>query len=128
MHPEDWERAGVKFHACPMTDFFGSAARTEINSAVQFMQEVAAEGKTVYVHCKVREHFERNCLFQAGRTRSATVATCYLMKSRNWLPNVAFEFLKSRRPQVLLRNPHWRTANEYRRFLDKEAGIRSPFA
>ncbi|KIH57890.1 hypothetical protein ANCDUO_11914 [Ancylostoma duodenale] len=36
---------------------------------------------------------------QAGRTRSATVATCYLMKTRNWLPNVAVEFLKSKRPQ-----------------------------
>lgn len=50
---QDWERAGVKFHAVPMTDFFGSAARTEVNSAVQFMEEVAASGKTIYVHCKV---------------------------------------------------------------------------
>ncbi|RCN37524.1 hypothetical protein ANCCAN_16580 [Ancylostoma caninum] len=58
-------------------------------------------------------------MFIAGRTRSATVATCYLMKTRNWLPNVAVEFLKSKRPQTVLRNAHWRTANEYRRYLDK---------
>uniref|UniRef100_A0A1I7XMV7 Phosphatidylglycerophosphatase and protein-tyrosine phosphatase 1 n=1 Tax=Heterorhabditis bacteriophora TaxID=37862 RepID=A0A1I7XMV7_HETBA len=107
MRPEDWAAAGVEFHFVPMTDFFGTASRSQIHSAVEFIEGITARGKTVYVHCK------------AGRTRSATVATCYLMKSRNWLPNVAFEFLKSQRHQVLLRNAHWRTANEYRRFLDR---------
>ncbi|EYB83237.1 hypothetical protein Y032_0339g2951 [Ancylostoma ceylanicum] len=104
---EDWEAAGVEFHDIPMTDFFGSAGRAQIDSAVHFIENVAAKGKSVYVHCK------------AGRTRSATVAACYLMKTRNWLPNVAVEFLKSKRPQTVLRNAHWRTANEYRRYLDK---------
>uniref|UniRef100_A0A8R1HNM0 Tyrosine-protein phosphatase domain-containing protein n=1 Tax=Caenorhabditis japonica TaxID=281687 RepID=A0A8R1HNM0_CAEJA len=52
---------------------------------------------------------------EAGRTRSATVATCYLMKSRNWMSNVAWEFLRDKRHQVILRNAHWRTVNEYRR-------------
>ncbi|EPB67139.1 dual specificity phosphatase, catalytic domain protein [Ancylostoma ceylanicum] len=100
---EDWEAAGVEFHDIPMTDFFGSAGRAQIDSAVHFIENVAAKGKSVY----------------AGRTRSATVAACYLMKTRNWLPNVAVEFLKSKRPQTVLRNAHWRTANEYRRYLDK---------
>uniref|UniRef100_A0A8R1IRP2 Dual specificity phosphatase catalytic domain-containing protein n=1 Tax=Caenorhabditis japonica TaxID=281687 RepID=A0A8R1IRP2_CAEJA len=58
---------------------------------------------------------------QAGRTRSATVATCYLMKSRNWMSNVAWEFLRDKRHQVILRNAHWRTVNEYRRFLDQNS-------
>lgn len=85
-----------------MADFFGSAARAEVNSAVEFMENVAKSGKTVYVHCKVylfvmSVHFYP---FQAGRTRSATVATCYIMKARNWLPNAAFEQIKSCRPQV----------------------------
>ncbi|KAK6058441.1 dual specificity phosphatase, catalytic domain protein [Cooperia oncophora] len=105
----DWRDAGVQVHEIPMTDFFGSAARPQIDSAVQFIDSVAAKGKSVYVHCK------------AGRTRSATVAVCYLMKSRNWLPNVAVEYLKSKRPQTVLRNAHWRTANEYRRFLDRHS-------
>ncbi|KAK6738429.1 hypothetical protein RB195_020500 [Necator americanus] len=104
---EDWRAAGVEVHDIPMTDFFGSTGRAQIDSAVHFMEGVAAKGKSVYVHCK------------AGRTRSATVAACYLMKTRNWLPNVAVEFLKSKRPQTILRNAHWRTANEYRRFLDR---------
>ncbi|VDN22235.1 unnamed protein product [Cylicostephanus goldi] len=95
------------------------------------------------------EDYELNLAYnamtkEAGRTRSATVAVCYLVKKHDWLPNVAMEFLKSKRPQVcmstypryvfeiiyqyaklfiyllgtILRNAHWRTANEYRRFLD----------
>ncbi|CAO4364479.1 unnamed protein product [Caenorhabditis nigoni] len=109
MREEDWRKEGVEFFAVPMKDFTGSAPRAEIDGAVQFIESVAAKGKTVYVHCK------------AGRTRSATVATCYLMKSRNWMSNVAWEFLKDKRHQVLLRNAHWRTVNEYRRFLDSNS-------
>ncbi|CAI4230793.1 unnamed protein product [Auanema sp. JU1783] len=111
MAAEEWKSLGVDFHGVPMTDFFGSAGRADIDDAVCFMESVVGKGKTVYVHCK------------AGRTRSATVATCYLMKRRNWLPNVAFEFLRNQRPQVLLRNAHWRTVNEYRRFLDRNTNI-----
>ncbi|CAD6192039.1 unnamed protein product [Caenorhabditis auriculariae] len=108
MEDQDWKELGVEFHAVPMKDFVGSASRPEIDETVQFMESVAAKGKSVYVHCK------------AGRTRSATVATCYLMKTRSWMPNVAFEFLRDRRHQVLLRNAQWRTVNEYRRFLDSQ--------
>lgn len=105
---EDWIAAGVAVHHIPMADFFGSAGRAQIDSAVQFIENISLTGKSVYVHCK------------AGRTRSATIAVCYLMKSRNWLPNVAAEYLKSKRPQTVLRNTHWRTVNEYRRYLDKQ--------
>ncbi|CAJ0951527.1 unnamed protein product, partial [Mesorhabditis belari] len=106
MNGDDWKAEGVEFHAIPMTDFFGSAARGELQKAVNFMKEINDKGKSVYVHCK------------AGRMRSATVATCYLMQKKDWLPNVAFEFIKGSRPQVLLRSTQWRTVNEYRRWLD----------
>lgn len=113
MREEDWKKEGVEWFNVPMKDFTGTAPRAEINEAVEFIENVAAKGKTVYVHCK------------AGRTRSATVATCYLMKSRNWMSNVAWEFLKDKRHQVLLRNAHWRTVNEYRRFLDSNSSTSS---
>ncbi|KAK0403320.1 hypothetical protein QR680_016858 [Steinernema hermaphroditum] len=106
MTKEAWEKEKFKFHAIPMEDFTGTTSRQNIDSAVQFIEQIASEGKSVYVHCK------------AGRTRSATVAVSYLMKRNDWNPNVAFEHLKSKRPQVLLRSAHWRTVNEYRRFLD----------
>ncbi|KAK6738428.1 hypothetical protein RB195_020500 [Necator americanus] len=65
---EDWRAAGVEVHDIPMTDFFGSTGRAQIDSAVHFMEGVAAKGKSVYVHCK------------AGRTRSATVAASNVLR------------------------------------------------
>jgi len=106
MQPEDWGKNDIKFHHIPMQDFVGSTSRPNIQRAVEFIEGVTAEGKTCYVHCK------------AGRTRSATVATCYLMKKHDYMPNVAMSVLQTKRPQVLLRSAHWRTVNEYRRFLD----------
>ncbi|KAK0393160.1 hypothetical protein QR680_000081 [Steinernema hermaphroditum] len=91
MTKDAWESEQFKFHSVPMQDFTGTTSRQNIHSAVQFIEGIASEGKSVYVHCK------------AGRTRSATVAVSYLMKRNDWDPNVAFEHLKSKRPQVLLR-------------------------
>lgn len=65
-----------------------STERRNVETAVSFMEEVAADGKTCYVHCK------------AGRTRSATIAACYLMKKYNYMPNVALSTIKLNRPQV----------------------------
>jgi atypical dual specificity phosphatase len=108
MDEEEWKKEGIQFHACPMQDFTGSTSRDSLDKAVAFIDEVAKDGKSVYVHCK------------AGRTRSATVATCYLMSKYDYLPNVAFNIIKTARPQCLLRNNHWRSVNEYRRFLDSQ--------
>jgi atypical dual specificity phosphatase len=106
MRKEDWEERNIKFHHVPMQDFTGSTSRVNVQKAVAFMDEVASNGKTVYVHCK------------AGRTRSATVAVCYLMHKHDYMPNVALGIVAQKRPQVVLRAAHWRTVNEYRRYLD----------
>lgn len=108
---KEWKKYGVKFFALPMTDFVGTTSRKSIEEAVKFVDDVAQHGKSVYVHCK------------AGRTRSAMFATCYLMHKNDWYPNVAFEFIKLKRPQAVLGNAHWRTVNEYRRFLDHKIGL-----
>lgn len=102
----EWREHGIEFFALPMTDFVGTASRSSIDEAVKFVDEVAKRGKSVYVHCK------------AGRTRSALFVSCYLMQKNNWYPNVAFEKVKTHRPQVFLGSPQWRTLNEYRRYLD----------
>uniref|UniRef100_A0A915E1X0 Phosphatidylglycerophosphatase and protein-tyrosine phosphatase 1 n=1 Tax=Ditylenchus dipsaci TaxID=166011 RepID=A0A915E1X0_9BILA len=120
MQPADWAKNNIKFHHIPMQDFTGSASRPDIHKAVEFMNGVAAEGKTCYVHCK------------AGRTRSATVAACYLMHKHDYMQNVAVHALEMKRPQVLFRDAHWRTVNEYRRYLDslknQHNGLSSPTA
>uniref|UniRef100_A0AC35U326 TYR_PHOSPHATASE_2 domain-containing protein n=1 Tax=Rhabditophanes sp. KR3021 TaxID=114890 RepID=A0AC35U326_9BILA len=111
MEEQDWAVKGIKFHHVPMTDFTGSTSRQEVVGAVDFIDNINKDGKTVYIHCK------------AGRTRSATVAMCYLLHKYDYMPNVAFEFLKQKRDQVMLRNAHWRTISEYRRYLDAQKKI-----
>uniref|UniRef100_A0A914VAI2 Phosphatidylglycerophosphatase and protein-tyrosine phosphatase 1 n=1 Tax=Plectus sambesii TaxID=2011161 RepID=A0A914VAI2_9BILA len=103
----DWEKLGVRYHWLPTADFFAAPSAEMLQPAVAFINEVGASGKSVYVHCK------------AGRTRSATVVACYLMEKHNWLPNVAIEFMKSKRRQVVLRSLNWRSCNDYRRILDE---------
>ncbi|CAJ0922096.1 unnamed protein product, partial [Mesorhabditis belari] len=106
MAEEDWKAEGVEFYAIPMTDFIGAADPAEMQKAVEFINKINSQGKSVYVHCK------------AGRTRSATVTTCHLMQKKDWDPNVAFEFLKTQRRQVSLGSNQWQTVNEYRKYLN----------
>ena len=64
----DWEKLGVRYHWLPTKDFFSAPPLELIQPAVDFINDVGANGKSVYVHCK------------AGRTRSANVVACYLMQ------------------------------------------------
>ena len=49
-------------------DLVGSPTQAQVHAGIEFIQENAKNGHSVYVHCK------------AGRTRSATLVACYLMK------------------------------------------------
>lgn len=60
------------------------------NSACKFIEEKINAGENVYVHC------------YAGMTRSSTITTAFLMKSRGWRFEEAFRFLKSKRKIVKL--------------------------
>jgi atypical dual specificity phosphatase len=73
-----------------------------------FIDRMAKDGKSTYVHCK------------AGRTRSATVALCYMMFKNDYSPENALESIRRARQQVILRTNHWNSINDYRRFLDEQ--------
>lgn len=88
--------------------FPGTASYQDVEKAVEFVEKIASEGKTCYIHCK------------AGRSRSATIATCYLIKKYDYMPNIALEHLKQKRRQIVLQSGHWRMVNEYRRLLDSK--------
>ena len=64
---------------------------------VSFIEEVIASDPeaSVYVHCK------------AGRTRSATLVGCYLMNRYGWTPERAVEFMREKRPHILLHSKQW---------------------
>ncbi|KAI6217552.1 Phosphatidylglycerophosphatase and protein-tyrosine phosphatase 1 [Aphelenchoides besseyi] len=108
MGAEQWQEADIKFCHVPMQDFVGTTSRQNLHNAVKFIDNFAEQGRTVYVHCK------------AGRTRSATVAVCYLMHKYNYTPEQAMSAVVRARPQALLRTAHWNSVNDYRAFLDTE--------
>jgi len=60
----------------------------DVCRAVEFVETHANRGETVYVHCK------------AGRARSATVAICWLIKSRQIPATEAQAWLTQKRPHV----------------------------
>jgi atypical dual specificity phosphatase len=102
---------GLVFKTSLLIIFFmnlGSTSREKLHDAVIFIDKLAKQGQTVYVHCK------------AGRTRSATVAVCYMMFKHDYSPEAAFDAIRRSRQQVLLRTNHMASVNDYRQFLDAQ--------
>ncbi|XP_024316492.1 protein-tyrosine-phosphatase IBR5 isoform X3 [Brachypodium distachyon] len=62
----------------------------DFDGATQFLQQCVREKSRVLVHC------------MSGKNRSAAVVTAFLMKSRGWRVAQCFQWVKDRRPQVLL--------------------------
>jgi len=74
-----WNKLGVQFLQLSTIDIFQAPCQEKLERGVEFINEVAPTGASVYVHCK------------AGRTRSATLVGCYLMSAHNWTPEQAVE-------------------------------------
>ncbi|XP_077984423.1 phosphatidylglycerophosphatase and protein-tyrosine phosphatase 1-like isoform X2 [Glandiceps talaboti] len=66
---QEWADAGVEQLRLSTRDFTGSPTLDNVNKAINFITEIKDKNQSVYIHCK------------AGRTRSATIVACYLMKS-----------------------------------------------
>ncbi|XP_051114147.1 phosphatidylglycerophosphate phosphatase PTPMT2-like [Andrographis paniculata] len=85
----------------PTRDYLFAPSFLDINRAVDFIHRNASAGRTTYVHCK------------AGRGRSTTVVLCYLVEYKHMSPATAFEYVRSRRPRVLLAPSQWKAVQEY---------------
>ncbi|CAK1547475.1 unnamed protein product [Leptosia nina] len=107
---QKWLQYGVDFLQLATTDIFEAPNQDKLYEGVRFINRFLPQGNklpgmpldekqvnsgTVYVHCK------------AGRTRSATLVGCYLMMRNGWTPNEAVEYMKSRRPHILLHTKQW---------------------
>ena len=90
---EEWKRHGIRLLRIATQDLFASPSIPDIQTAIGFIDEISKTGGTVYVHCK------------AGKTRSTTVVACYLIQTQKISPDSAYDFIKSKRPQVWLRKP-----------------------
>ncbi|CAA2955415.1 putative dual specificity protein phosphatase DSP8 [Olea europaea var. sylvestris] len=87
----------------PTRDYLFAPTFADINRAVDFIHENSCSGRTTYVHCK------------AGRGRSTTIVLCYLVEYKNMSPIAAFEYVRSRRPRILLAPSQWKAVQEYKK-------------
>lgn len=85
----------------PTRDYLFAPSLEDINRAVQFIHQNACCGKTTYVHCK------------AGRGRSTTIVLCYLVEYKHMTPAIALDYVRSRRPRVLLAPSQWKAVQNY---------------
>lgn len=92
---------GIDHLVVPTTDYLFAPSLVDICLAVDFIHRNASHGRTTYVHCK------------AGRGRSTTIVLCYLIEYKNMTPVAALEYVRSRRPRVLLAPSQWQAVQEY---------------
>lgn len=84
---KQYAQHGIEQLHIPTTDFTHPRIE-DVEQAVEFVQEHARRGETVYIHCK------------AGRARSATVALCWLIKYRGMSAPQAQATLLKFRPHI----------------------------
>lgn len=83
----EYEQHNIEQLRIPTTDFTHPEL-SDVEKAVEFVQQHALRGETVYIHCK------------AGRARSATVALCWLMKYRGMTMQEGQTQLLQSRPHI----------------------------
>ncbi|XP_016480843.2 phosphatidylglycerophosphate phosphatase PTPMT2 [Nicotiana tabacum] len=93
---------GIDHLVIPTRDYLFAPSFVDINRAVDFIRRNASIGQTTYVHCK------------AGRGRSTTIVLCYLVEYKHMTPRAALEFVRSRRPRVLLAPSQWKAVQEFK--------------
>uniref|UniRef100_A0A8D8Z1W5 Phosphatidylglycerophosphatase and protein-tyrosine phosphatase 1 n=1 Tax=Cacopsylla melanoneura TaxID=428564 RepID=A0A8D8Z1W5_9HEMI len=86
---EDWAKKGVT-HLKLNTVEFVPPTMTNIHKGLDFIDKIIKEGKTTYIHCK------------AGRTRSAILTACYLIKRYNMDADNAIKYIQTKRKQIKL--------------------------
>ncbi|ENN74534.1 hypothetical protein D910_07165 [Dendroctonus ponderosae] len=107
---ESWKKLGVEFLQLATVDIFATPCQSKLVEGVNFINKFVDSQKvvngistsSVYIHCK------------AGRTRSATLVGCYLMKRYNWTPEQAVNCMKEKRPHILMHKKQWEALQLFR--------------
>lgn len=101
---EEWKSIGVEFLQLPTRDFVEAPSLEHIYRGVELIEKYIPSA-SVYVHCK------------AGRTRSATLVACYLVKRHNLSVDQAVEMIQSKRPHIYLADIHLNVIRDYQKSL-----------
>ncbi|KAL5544210.1 hypothetical protein UlMin_007994 [Ulmus minor] len=88
---------GIEHLVFPTRDYLFAPSFVDISRAVEFVHKNACCGRTTYVHCK------------ASRGRSTTIVLCYLVEYKNMTLAAALDYVRSRRPRVLLAPSQWKS-------------------
>ena len=86
----EWAERNIVQRQLATVDFFRAPTQQDIHTGIAFIHEIAANGRSVYVHCK------------AGRGRSTTVVACYLMQEHRITPEEAVRRIRERRTHIRL--------------------------
>ena len=84
---QEYQTHGIEQFRMPTIDFTHPGF-DDVCGAVAFIEKHVEQNHVVYIHCK------------AGRARSATVAICWLMKSRQISADEAQKLLLEKRPHI----------------------------
>ena len=95
-----WAELGVIPCYIPTVDYNNAPTLPQIRKAMDFISNIK-DGTSVYVHCK------------AGRSRSATVVVCYLIRKYGLNPDDALLFVEEKRPNVVLGSAHKERVEEF---------------
>ncbi|XP_039261664.2 phosphatidylglycerophosphatase and protein-tyrosine phosphatase 1-like [Styela clava] len=98
---KEWKELAVDVLYLPTIDLIAAPSQNNLTKGVEFIHKHAQRNESVYVHCK------------AGRTRSATLAACYLMTKYRWNPQKAIALLTLKRSHIWLRNEQLDAINCY---------------
>ncbi|XP_042424468.1 phosphatidylglycerophosphate phosphatase PTPMT2-like [Zingiber officinale] len=85
----------------PTRDYLFAPSFGDICLAVDFIHKNSKKGEMTYVHCK------------AGRGRSTTIVLCYLVQYKQMTPTAAYQYVKMRRPRVLLASAQKEAVEEF---------------
>jgi atypical dual specificity phosphatase len=84
---DEYAKFDIDQFRMPTVDFTHPSLE-DVKDAVDFIESHAAKGNRIYIHCK------------AGRARSATVAICWLMKSRGISKETGQKILNKARAHI----------------------------
>jgi len=95
-----WQELGARVCHIPTVDYNNAPSLEQVETGLNFIRSFEGSG-CVYVHCK------------AGRSRSATVVVCYVMKKYGLPPSEAIAFVQGKRPHIVLASAHRERIEEF---------------
>lgn len=104
---EEWEELGVEHFKIDIPDFTSTPSVQQMWEGIELIKTKADLGQKTYVHCK------------AGRSRSATLVTAYVMQMYNKNVEDAVKFVTEKRPHVKYSELQLQTLQDFETTLSR---------